>query len=44
LAVSAGAFLSALLLDVHPSVLEIIDAILLLIMSDEDFIRKYGTI
>jgi TM2 domain-containing membrane protein YozV len=27
-----------------PSVLGIIDAILLLIMSDEDFVRKYGTI
>jgi len=27
-----------------PSVLGIIDAILLLIMSDEDFVRKYGSI
>jgi TM2 domain-containing membrane protein YozV len=27
-----------------PSVLGVIDAILLLIMSDEDFVRKYGTV
>jgi len=27
-----------------PSVLGIIDAILLLIMNDEDFVRKYGTV